>query len=110
MFTSPPYEAARTYGIDFTLKGDDWVQWAADRFEACVEGCNGLVAWVVEWVRKVNAFDDLLDERDKLWLALEEAYRTIRPCIDGLPCGALEHKIEAIGELIADALYPGGRR
>lgn len=48
IFTSPPYEAARTYSIDFKLKGDEYVQWAADRFMACLERCNGLVAWVVE--------------------------------------------------------------
>lgn len=48
VITSPPYEDARTYGIDFTLKGDEWVTWAADRFEECVRVCRGLVAWVVE--------------------------------------------------------------
>jgi DNA modification methylase len=25
---SPPYEDARTYGIGFNLKGQDWVDWA----------------------------------------------------------------------------------
>ena len=29
---SPPYEAARTYGIDFKLRGQDWVDWAVERF------------------------------------------------------------------------------
>lgn len=47
VFCSPPYEAQRTYGIDFNLKGDDWVQWAADRFEACCRVSQGLTAWVV---------------------------------------------------------------
>ena len=47
VFCSPPYEAARTYGIDFNLAGDDWVQWCADRFECCLSRCRGLVAWVV---------------------------------------------------------------
>ena len=47
VFTSPPYEAQRTYGIDFKLRGDDWVQWAADRFEACYAASSGLTAWVV---------------------------------------------------------------
>lgn len=45
---SPPYEAARTYGIDFNLKGQDWVDWAAERFIECVRVSRGLVAWVVE--------------------------------------------------------------
>lgn len=48
VFTSPPYEAARTYGIDFTLRGQDWVDWAFARFVECVRVCRGLVAWVVE--------------------------------------------------------------
>lgn len=48
VFCSPPYEAQRTYGIGFNLKGQAWVDWAVERF---VEHCRisrGLVAWVVE--------------------------------------------------------------
>lgn len=48
VFTSPPYEAARTYGIDFKLRGQEWVDWAHERFTACLSVCRGLVAWVVE--------------------------------------------------------------
>ena len=45
---SPPYEAARTYGIGFNLKGQDWVDWAVERYVECARVCRGLVAWVVE--------------------------------------------------------------
>lgn len=45
---SPPYEAARTYGIGFNLKGQAWVDWAVERYIECVRVCRGLVAWVVE--------------------------------------------------------------
>lgn len=45
---SPPYEAARTYGIDFNLKGQAWVDWAVARFLRCVELTDGMVCWVVE--------------------------------------------------------------
>ena len=48
VFCSPPYEDARTYGIDFNLKGQDWVNWALYRFMECARICRGLVAWVVE--------------------------------------------------------------
>lgn len=48
VFCSPPYEAARTYGIDFNLKGQAWVDWAVERYIECVRVCRGLVAWVVE--------------------------------------------------------------
>lgn len=48
VFCSPPYEDARTYGIDFKLKGQDWVDWAMPRFLECVRISRGLVAWVVE--------------------------------------------------------------
>lgn len=48
VFTSPPYEDARTYGIDFALKGQDWVDWSVERYIECVRVCRGLVAWVVE--------------------------------------------------------------
>lgn len=48
VFTSPPYEDARTYGIGFNLKKDEWVKWAVPRYLECVRVSKGLVAWVVE--------------------------------------------------------------
>lgn len=48
VFTSPPYEAARTYGVGFNLKGQEWVDWAVERFMECLRICKGLVAWNVE--------------------------------------------------------------
>lgn len=48
VMTSPPYEAARTYGIDFKLRGQDWVDWCVVRYLECVRVCRGLVVWVVE--------------------------------------------------------------
>ena len=48
VFGSPPYEDARTYGIDFRLRGNDWVSWAYERYRYCLRHCRGLVAWVVQ--------------------------------------------------------------
>jgi hypothetical protein len=48
VFCSPPYEAARTYGVGFDLRGQAWVDWSAERFCECCRVCRGLVAWVVE--------------------------------------------------------------
>ena len=48
IFTSPPYERARTYGIGFNLRGQEWVDWAKVRFMECLRVCKGLTAWVVE--------------------------------------------------------------
>ena len=48
VFTSPPYEAARTYGIDFALKGQGFVDWCFARFVECYRVSRGLVAWVIE--------------------------------------------------------------
>lgn len=48
VFTSPPYEAARTYGIGFDLRGQEWVDWCRVRFMECLRVCRGLVAWNVE--------------------------------------------------------------
>lgn len=48
VFTSPPYEDCRTYGIDFGLKGQEYVDWAVDRFVECLRVSKGLVAWVIE--------------------------------------------------------------
>lgn len=48
IFGSPPYQAARTYGIDFKLTGQDWVDWMFERMVEMVRVCRGLVAMVVE--------------------------------------------------------------
>jgi hypothetical protein len=48
VFGSPPYEAARTYGIDFKLKGQAWVDWMVERIVEAVRISRGLVAMVVE--------------------------------------------------------------
>lgn len=41
-------EAARTYGIDFKLKGQDFVDWCVERYMECLRVSRGLVAWVIE--------------------------------------------------------------
>lgn len=46
--TSPPYEDVRTYGIAYDRTGEEWVDWAKERYLECVRVCRGLVAWVVE--------------------------------------------------------------
>jgi hypothetical protein len=61
--TSPPYEAARTYGVGFKLRGQAWVDWMIPRVvEACrvVEGLvfvnmasqvrDGSCSPVIEWL------------------------------------------------------------
>lgn len=48
VFGSPPYEDARTYGIDFSLKGQAWVDWMVDVYKESLRVCRGLVAFVVE--------------------------------------------------------------
>lgn len=48
VFGSPPYEDARTYGLDFRLTGQDWVDWMVQRVLASLRVCRGLVAFVVE--------------------------------------------------------------
>lgn len=45
---SPPYADARTYGINFVLKGQAWVDWATERYLECLRVSRGLVAWVIE--------------------------------------------------------------
>lgn len=44
IFFSPPYEDARTYGIDFTLKGQEWVDWMRGVINVAANVSNGLVA------------------------------------------------------------------
>lgn len=48
VFTSPPYEDARTYEMGFDFTGQAWVDWAVPRFLECLRISKGLVAWVIE--------------------------------------------------------------
>jgi hypothetical protein len=48
VFFSPPYEDCRTYGIDFRLKGQAWVDWMVKVFVESARVSRGLVACVVE--------------------------------------------------------------
>jgi hypothetical protein len=48
VFGSPPYEDCRTYGINFNLKGQDWVDWMVAVVQESLRVCRGLVAFVVE--------------------------------------------------------------
>jgi hypothetical protein len=48
VFFSPPYEDARTYGIDYRLKGQEWVDWMVKVFAQCQRVCTGLVACVCQ--------------------------------------------------------------
>lgn len=45
---SPPYEAARTYGIEFDRRGEDWTAWMVRVFQSSLRACKGLVACVCE--------------------------------------------------------------
>lgn len=47
VFGSPPYENARSYGIDFNLSGQDWVDWMLTVYQKSLRVCKGLVAFVV---------------------------------------------------------------
>lgn len=47
VFTSPPYEAKRDYGIGFNKRGQEWVDWCVPIYQECVRVSRGLVAWVV---------------------------------------------------------------
>jgi len=47
VFGSPPYEDARTYGIDFRLKGQAWVDWMVEVVKSSLRVSRGLVAFVV---------------------------------------------------------------
>jgi hypothetical protein len=48
VFDSPPYEAARTYGIGFRLRGQAWVDWMVERTVEALRICKGPVITVVE--------------------------------------------------------------
>jgi hypothetical protein len=46
---SPPYDGkARRYGSGKNLKGQEWVDWMVEVFEASLRACRGLVAYVVD--------------------------------------------------------------
>jgi DNA methylase len=48
VFGSPPYRLARTYGINFSLADQAWVDWMVEVYRSATRVCRGLVAFVVE--------------------------------------------------------------
>ena len=48
VITSPPFEDARSYGLGYDLKGQEWVDWCVQRFAECYRISRGLVAWNVQ--------------------------------------------------------------
>ncbi len=48
VFTSPPFEDARSYQLGYDLKGQEWVDWCVERFVECYRISRGLVAWNVQ--------------------------------------------------------------
>lgn len=44
LFTSPPYENARTYGIDFNLTCQAWVDWMVEIIQVAAKKVKGLIA------------------------------------------------------------------
>ena len=48
VITSPPYEFSRTYGINYNLAGQEFVDWCLPRYIECTRVCRGLTAWVIE--------------------------------------------------------------
>lgn len=48
VFTSPPYESQRTYGIGFNLRGEEFVAWVVAAFKEALRICRGLVCFVLE--------------------------------------------------------------
>lgn len=69
LFGSPPYEAARTYGIGFALTGREWVTWALAGFLECLRVCRGLVAWVVSGQTRNYAYSAA---PERLMVALQD--------------------------------------
>lgn len=57
VFGSPPYVDARTYGIGFKLKGQDWVDWMVARVRESLRICKGLVAFIIEGKTKQFRWD-----------------------------------------------------
>lgn len=47
VFGSPPYESARTYGIGFKLRGQEWVDWMLNRWLEFARVSRGPVVMVV---------------------------------------------------------------
>jgi len=48
VFGSPPYEDARTYGLDNCVTGQAWVDWMVSVVVESLRVCTGLTAFVVE--------------------------------------------------------------
>lgn len=73
---SPPYEAQRSYAeLDFSLTGQEWVDWAFVCFSECLRVSRGLVAWVVEGRTEDFAYSQT---PQRLGVALQDAGFIVR--------------------------------
>jgi hypothetical protein len=57
VFGSPPYSDCRSYGIDFDLTGQEYVDWLIERTRECVRVCKGLVGIVIQGKTRKHKWD-----------------------------------------------------
>lgn len=73
---SPPYEAARTYGIGFKVRGQAWVDWLRPIVVECCRVTNGLVAVNAAGTVRKHRYQPVVE-----WLVADLTRH------DGLVCG-----------------------
>jgi len=86
---SPPYEAQRSYGIEFDKRGEEWVEWIKPVIRECLRVTDGCVAMVCEgyqedWVYSGSPFLLYAD-------LVREGITTRKPGVfhrNGIPGGA----------------------
>lgn len=108
VFGSPPYSAARTYGINFDKTGQVWVDWMVAVYQAALRVCTGLVAFVVEGQTRNYRWTA---EPALLMADLHRAGMNLRrPCIFhrvGIPGSGGPDWLRADTEFIICATRPG---
>lgn len=108
VFGSPPYSAARTYGINFNRAGQVWVDWMVAVYQAALRACVGLVAFVVEGQTRKYRWTA---EPALLMADLHRAGVNLRrPCIFhrvGIPGSGGPDYLRADTEFIVCATRPG---
>ena len=84
--TSPPYEDARTYGINFKLKGQTWVDWCVPRVIEMCRVTDGLVFFNAAGKRRDWKYSPVVE-----WLVTE----LTKNC--GIVCGPAPYVFHRIG-------------
>lgn len=109
-FGSPPYQDARTYGIDAQRDCEEWVRWMLDVSQAASRACFGPVFWVVAGVTRKRNYWPGPEGLSWEWWRRGGDCQLYRPCVYhriGIPGSGGTDYLRADWEFVLCLKRPG---